>query len=196
MSGSTNPLRSNPAVAISRERVGSGMLGQRLAIYAVARARHHLDDPLTTLGLPLIEELLFTAAERPVAATAITSGGPARLEHWSILLTLESGLCATIDLGAGYGVAQPGELDLRVEWSGTEGVVLVDPPAVAVTISTAHGHHRESAEIEPVALALFAFAERAREIFADPPLDWRTAVNVTAAIRESAETNARVLIPT
>ena len=196
MSTMANPLRSDLSITVARERVVAGELGQRLAVYAAARARHHLDDPLIVLGLPLIDEIVTTLGEVPVSVTAVSTGGPARLELWTLLLSFPSELRATIDVGTGLGHAQPGELDLRIEWTGAERAILVEPTAVAVTVANVHGQRRESAEVTPIAVALFGFAERAREIIAEPPIEWRIAAAVIAAARESSATRERGLIRT
>lgn len=191
---SSNPLRSDPILTIARDRVTAGELGQRLAVYAAARVRAHLGDPLTVLGLPVIDELVTTIGERPLTVTALTSGGPGGFEFWSLVLAFPSALRATVDIASGLGHAQPGELDLRFEWSGAERVILVEPAAVAVTVSNMHGHRLHSAEVDPVAVSLLSFAEQAREIAANPPADWRAAAAVIAAARESASTSTCIFI--
>ena len=125
--------------------IRSGALGQQLAVYCVVRAKHALDDPLTALGLPLIAEFSDTLDEAPNTVTAISNGRNGGFEHWSLVLAFPSGLRATIDLGAGLGAAQSAELDLRVEWSGSECVVLVDPTNVAVRITNERGTSELSA---------------------------------------------------
>jgi predicted dehydrogenase len=194
MTAAVNPLRLDPAISAARERVESGDLGQLLAVYAVARARHHLDDPLTTLGLPLVQELLETLGEAPVAVATTSMGSPGSLEHWSLILEIASGVRISIDLGAGLGSAQASELDLRIEWSGAERAILVEPAAVAVTVLSSRGAHRESAEIAPIAVAVLSFAETAREIAADPPATWQVAAGVIEAARRSAATGTRVML--
>lgn len=184
---SSNPLRTDPSFAAARELIACGGLGQRLAVYAVARAREPLPDPLTTLGLPLIDELLAATGETPEAVTAVAANAPGGFEHWSLVLAFPSGLRASLDIGSGIGPGQADALELRVEWSGTERALLIEPGAVAVTIMTGRGLQRHSAEVTPIAGALLSFTS--------PDDGWREAAAVIAAARKSAQLNDRVSIP-
>ena len=181
-----NPLADDPAFAAARELVASGGLGQLLAVYAVARARDPLPDPLAALGLPLIEEIVGTLGENPATVTAVRTGEPGGFEHWSLVLAFPSGVRATVDLGAGLGPAQAAVLDLRVEWSGSERVILVDPTNVAVTVMNGGGIHRRSAEVSPIADKLFAPTAPLPPVFSYPPPAWQYARLVITAARESA----------
>ena len=183
---STNPLRTDPSFATARELIAGGGLGQRLAVYAVARAREALTDPLSTLGTPLIDELIAAAGETPESVTAVVANADAGFEHWSLVLAFPSGLRATVDLGAGIGPGQPDALELRVEWSGTERALLIEPGAVAVTVTTGCGARRHSAELTPIVDALLGS-------HADTG-DWREASAVVAAARQSVESNQRITI--
>ena len=189
-----NPLTDDPAFVAARELVASGGLGQVLAVYAVARAKDVLPDPLATLGLPLVEEIVGALGEMPGSVTAVRTGEPGGFEHWSLVVAFSSGVRATVDLGAGLGPAQGGALDLRVEWSGSERVILVDPANVAVTVTNERGRSRRSAEVFPIAEAVFAFADRVPAIAADPLLAWRSAAAVIAAARTSAESGSVVRV--
>ena len=186
------PLATDPAFVAARELVASGGLGQVLAVYAVTRAKEPLADPLTVLGLPLLEEIIGTLDEQPASVTAVMTGESGGLEHWSLVVAFPFGVRATVDLGAGLGPAQAGALDLRVEWSGGERVVLVDPANVAVTVTNEGGAHRRSAEVSPIAAAVFAFADRALDIAANPPPAWRSAAAIVDAARGSAASGTRV----
>jgi len=190
-----NPLRSDPAFAAARELVMSGALGQLLAVYAVARTKLPIDDALVLLGLPLIDEIVTTLGEAPVGVTAHLCREPGHFEQWSMVVAFSSGLRATIDVGAGFGAAQQDHLDLRVEWSGTERVVFVNPANVAVTVTGARGARRDSAEVFPIANRVLVFADHAFAIAADPPSQWRTAAAVIAAARESSESGMPTRVP-
>lgn len=194
MNSDANPLRSDPTLMAAHARVAAGELGQRLAVYAVARLRALIDDPLTVLGLPLFDELIAAIGERPVAVTSVSSSATGGLEQWSLVLHFPSELRASLDLGAGLGHAQAGELDLRIEWSGGVRAILVNPTAVAVTVSNARGHRQRSAEAAPLAEKLLEFAGHARAIAANAPPEWAVAAGVVAAARKSAATGQRVLL--
>ncbi|MCC6790481.1 MAG: hypothetical protein IT336_02285 [Thermomicrobiales bacterium] len=184
MTVSENPLRSDPAFRSARELIAAGGLGQPLAVYAAARVRDPLADPLTTLGLPLLDELIATTGEKPRSVAAIAGVAPGGYEHWSLVLAFPSGLRATVDLGAGIGSGQPDPLELRVEWSGTERALLIEPGAVAVTVTTAHGAARHSAEVRPLGEAILTLAD----------FTSREAAAVIAAARESASTHAPIVL--
>jgi predicted dehydrogenase len=183
---STNPLRTDSSFAAARVLIAGGGLGQRLAVYAVARARDPLSDPLSKLGMPLIDELIAASGESPDSVSAVVANAPGGFEHWSLVLAFPSGLRASVDLGAGMGPGQPDALELRVEWSGTERALLIEPGAVAVTVTTGRGVHRHSAEVTPIATALLDF---------EPPEGCcRDAAHVIAAARNSFDWNQRVTI--
>lgn len=195
MNSPINPLHTDPAFAAARELVATSQLGQCLAVYAVARARLSMDDPISSLGLPLIQDLIATAGEEPVSVTAVANRQPGGFEHWSLVLAFPSGLRASVDAGAGLGAAQSDDLDLRLEWTGADRVILVDPARVAATVTNDRGSRRYSAEANPVAEALFAFAQSARAIAADPPGEWRSAAAVIAAARRSAAESRPIPLP-
>jgi hypothetical protein len=184
MSG--NPLRDDPSFAAARDLIAAGGLGQTLAVYAAARARDPLPDPLTTLGLPLLDELIATAGEAPGAVTALRGGEPDGFAHWSLVLAFPSGLRATVDLGAGVGPGQMDALELRVEWSGTARALLIEPGAVAVTVTTGRGAARHSAEVSAVTAALLEPAA--------VDAAWGAATEIVAAARRSAEIGERVAL--
>lgn len=184
MTASENPLRSDPAFRAARELIAAGGLGQPLAVYAAARTRAPLSDPLTTLGLPLLDELIATTGETPRSVAAMVGGSPGGFEHWSLVLAFPSGLRATVDLGAGIGSGQPDPLELRVEWSGTERAVLIEPGAVAVTVTTGQGTTRHSAEVRQLGEAILSLAGFAS----------REAAAAIAAARESASTHAPIVL--
>lgn len=117
--------------------------------YAVIRAKARIDDALITLGLPLIQEVLSVADENPITVTSAYSGGDSGFEQWSLILSFPSGVRASIDIASGLGAAQVRALDLRVEWSGAEQAILVDPTAVAVTVITGTGQRQLSAKSPP-----------------------------------------------
>lgn len=197
MTGSTpfrNPFADDPAFAAARKLVVSGGLGQLLAVYAVARAKDPLPDPLATLGLPLLEEIIGALGEQPNAVTAVRTGESGGFAHWSLVIAFPSGVRATIDLGSGVGAAQAAALDLRVEWSGTERVILVDPANVAVAVSSERGVHHRSAEVSPIADRLFAPADPLPPVYRYPLPAWQYARLVVAAARESAETGTPTLV--
>lgn len=185
---SANPLHSDPSFASARALIAAGGLGQTLACYAAIRARDPLPDPLTTLGTPLIVELLAVLGEAPDAVTAVLSTAPGGFEHWSLLLALPSAIRATLDIGAGIGPGQFDALELRVEWTGTERALLIEPSAVGVTVTTIGGASRHSAEVRPLGAALLAGA-------LDVDVDSRVAT-VIAAARESVATGQRIVLPT
>jgi hypothetical protein len=181
-----NPLLADPAIAIARERLARNGIGQWLAVYAVARAKAPLPDPLTALGLPLLDLLLQTIPEQPIAVTALRTATATGFEHWSLILAFASGLRASVDIGAGIGPGQTNELDLRVEWSGADRVVLVEPMNVAVTVTTASGISTRSAEITPILDALGPFIWD----LTDP--HWQPAAALITAALRSFESNAPV----
>lgn len=187
-----NPLLTEPSLAAALETVRRQPAGQWLAVYAVARRRDPLPDPLAALGLPLLDLVVRSLDDAPERVAAIHLGGAGGLAQWSLLVAFASGLKATVDVGAGFGPAQAGPLDLRVEWSGTETTVLAEPAAVAVTVLGPDGADARSAEVAPVAEALAAFAESV----ADFPDDsaWKTARRVVLAARQSAERGEPVVI--
>jgi hypothetical protein len=162
----------------ARELISSGGLGQTLAVYAAIRAREPLTDPLATLGLPLIDELLTVVGETPNSVAAMT-GSSGDFEHWSLLLAFPSGLRATADIGAGIGPGQPDALELRVEWSGTEQALLIEPGAVGVTVTTGTGTTRHSSEVNPIGAAILTLTG-----FESP-----SAARVIAAARQSVTSN-------
>jgi hypothetical protein len=194
MSAMVNPLRSDPTLMVAHARVAAGDLGQRLAVYATARLAENTDDPLTVLGLPLIDELIATIGENPSSVAAVSSGSAWRREQWNLVLGFSSELRATVDLAAGLLHAQVGELDLRFDWSGASQAILAEPTAVAVTVTRYLSGHRRSAEVEPLFIKLLAFAESARSIAANPPPEWAVAARVIAAAREAATSGERVMI--
>ena len=183
-----NPLHAEPVFAAARDFVATGALGQLLAVYGVARADLAIDEALVVLGLPLIDEIVTALGEAPVGVTALLCGEPGRFEQWSLVVAFPSGIRATIDVGAGFGGAQQDHLDLRVEWSGTERVVIVDPARVAVTVTNDRGSKRGSAEVFPIANRVLDFAEHALAISANPPPHWRSSAAIITAARESATT--------
>jgi|GEM_PF-6836474 len=190
----TNPLSLDPTFANARKRIQRGDLGQCLAIYAVARAREALDDALTTLGLPLVQDILTTAGESPVSVTAVRVAAGTGFKQWSAIITLESGIRLTLDVASGLGAAASREFDLRVEWSGATQAILIDPTNVAVTVVRGAGVRRHSAEISPIAGALTGFAETARSIVAEPVDSWRLAAGVISAIPESVNRGTPVRV--
>ncbi len=187
MSSPVNPLSIDSAFLKARTRVQRGDLGQRLAIYAVIRAKARIDDALTVLGLPLIQEVLSVAEESHLTVTSAYSGGDSRFEQWSLILSFPSGVRASIDIASGLGAAQARALDLRVEWSGAEQAILVDPTVVAVTVTTGMGQRQLSAEVTPLADALFEFAEHVMAIAANPEREWTAAAAVIEAAKRSQE---------
>lgn len=189
-----NPIHLDPAITTGRTVVQSGTLGQRLSVYATARARAELADPLIALGLPLLDELLAQAGEPAVHVTAICANGGTSRESWSLILTFASGLNASIDIAAGLGVAQEDDLDVRFEWSGTDQAVLIEPARPAVTVINGTGSRRHSVAVTPLDAAVFAFADAASGIFASPASEWAPAAAVIAAARASAETGTRQTI--
>lgn len=182
-----NPLLRDPAIALAREALASDGVGQWLAIYAVARLKETHADPLSALGLPLFHLLLETAPAAPVAVTAVRVSDH-RFAHWSVILALADGVCASVDLGAGMGAGQTAPLDLRVEWKGSARVISAEPTAVVVTVTTARGASAHSAEVVSIHDALFAAAPRA------DAAGWRAAAELVAATRQSAETGARIAL--
>jgi hypothetical protein len=176
-----NPLLTDPTIALARERLARDGIGQWLAVSAAARLKMPHADPLTALGLPLLDLLLATIPEEPVSVTAARVLAAPEFEHWSLILAFDSGLRASIDIGAGIGPGQADDLDLRVEWSGTERVIAVTPGNVGVTITTGSGVSRRSAEVTPLADALRAVAWD----LADPR--WQPAAALVSAVRRSAE---------
>lgn len=189
-----NPLSIDPAFSNARARVERGDLGQLLAIYAVIRAKERIEDALITLGLPLIHELISVAGESPSAVTSAYTGGYSGFEQWSLILAFPSSVRASIDIASGLGAAQARALDLRVEWSGAEQAILVDPTAVAVTVTTGTGQRHLSAEVTPIETALNAFASEAAGIGEDSDSSWAESALIIAAIRESTGLNGSIAI--
>lgn len=176
-----NPLLRDPSIVIAREALDRDGVGQWLSVYACARLQAPHPDPLAALGLPLLDALLDSVADTSVSVTAVRAkaGG---FDHWSLILTFAGGLRASLDLGAGLGVAQSSPLDLRIEWKGTERVIAADPSAVAVTVTTATGTSERSAEVTPLLDALLTLDA------GNDPGYWRGAVDLVVAARRSAET--------
>ena len=153
-----------------------------------------LDDPLRALGLPLVQHLLDALGERPEHATAVAVDLGDAGSHWSCVLRFPSGLRATVDLGDGLGAALDADLDLRIEWSGTERVVLCDPGRVSVTVRGRSGTNRSSAEATPLhdgdgdvcrGAAAWSTVDAV-------PAEWRDAFAAVEAIRVSARDDSPV----
>ena len=181
-----NPIFDDPAVELAREEVADG-IGQWLAVYAVARAKEALHNPLGSIGAPLLDVVLKTVDRRPVSVTAMRVTGPNGLEHWSLVVAFDSGLRASIDIGGGLGSAQSTPLDLRIEWSGTERTILVDPANVSVTVRNGSGASSRTAEVSPISKLL--------EVWSWDPANqayYEEAMAVEAAARRSLETGAPV----
>lgn len=185
MSAEFNPLLADGSFSTASAIAQSGECGQMLGVYAVVRSRSCVDDPLSELGLPLVHALL-DPADPPVRVVAISTAAMPDIVHWSIVVALDSGVTLSIDLGVGFGRSQPQELDLRIEWSGTERVVVFEPARVAVTVANEFVTQALSAEVIPLAAGFAAFRSRAARIAAGPSPGWEMAAAVIAAARFSA----------
>jgi predicted dehydrogenase len=179
-----NPLFTHPTLVPIAGEIARGVLGQRLAAYATARAKPRSGDPLIDLGAPLLDYLL-TILDTPVASVLATNE---RLlaqtpDAWFLTLRLTDGLIATIDLGTFLPASSPLDLELRLELHGTDHVITADPANVAVTITGPTGLTRADAYPDSYdeRLAHFADAVRTGEI-----TELFTAV--IDAARRSAET--------
>ena len=140
----TNPLLSHPVFAPIVRDVQAGELGQRLSAYASARAKQSTTDVLADLGAPLIDFLLqlFGSEVDSVMATNERVGG-ADLDAWFLTLRFADGFVATVDLGTFLPATYPEDLEIRLEVSGTDAVIIAEPENVAVTVIGPGGIERD-----------------------------------------------------
>jgi predicted dehydrogenase len=136
----TNPLLSHPVFAPIVREVQSGALGQRLAAYASGRTKQRSGDSLVEIGAPLIDFLIQILGDEieSVMATNERVGGD-DLDAWFLTLRFADGLVATVDLGNFLPPAYPADLELRLEISGTDAVIIAEPENVAVTVIGENG---------------------------------------------------------
>lgn len=136
----TNPLLTHPVFAPIVREVQGGALGQRLAAYASARTKQATSDALLDLGAPLIDfliQILGTEIESVMATNERVGGDD--LDAWFLTLRFADGLVATVDLGNFLPPSYPDDLELRLELSGAEAVIIAEPENVAVTVIGLHG---------------------------------------------------------
>ncbi|MDP9369681.1 MAG: Gfo/Idh/MocA family oxidoreductase, partial [Chloroflexota bacterium] len=132
-----NPWRVVPATALAARQLREPGIGQLLAVFAAHRTKQAMGDPLVELGLPLLDYLVgaLRAEVVQVQATAETlfaTDGPGEPDTWLLLLRFRTGLIATVELGRSLPAAFPTDSELRVEFAGSERVVVADAENLGV----------------------------------------------------------------
>lgn len=159
----SNPLFTHPTLAPIAGAIAGDGLGQRIAAYASARAKRRDGDPLIDLGAPVLDYLLTVlgATVESVLATSERLAGETT-DAWFLTLRFADGLVATVDLGTFLPDSYPLNLELRLEISGTDRVIVADPANVAVTVIGPAGLIRDDAYPESYEDQLRRFAEAVR----------------------------------
>ncbi len=145
-----NPWRVVPATALAARQLREPGIGQLLAVFAAHRTKQAMGDPLVELGLPLLDYLVgaLRAEVVQVQATAETlfaTDGPGEPDTWLLLLRFRTGLIATVELGRSLPAAFPTDSELRVEFAGSERVVVADAENLGVTTYAGDGSVRRNA---------------------------------------------------
>jgi len=185
----TNPLLSHPVFAPIVTEVQGGALGQRLAAYASGRTKRRVGDPLVELGAPLIDFLIQIFGENVVSVMATNERvGGDDFDAWFLTLRFADDLVATVDLGNFLPDAYPDDLELRLELSGTDAVIIAEPENVAVTVIGRTGTAQDNSYSRSYHEDLLQFA-RAVATNEQMPV-----MRVVAAARRSAASDAVVSV--
>lgn len=184
-----NPLCVHPVFAPIIAEVRSGALGQPLAVYASARSKAGATDSLLDLGVPVIDFLLelFGGEIRSVMATNERVRSE-EFDAWFLSLAFADGLIATVDVGNFLPAAYPDDLELRLEVSGTDAVIIAEPEKVGVTVFGLDGLSREGSYSQSYHDDLRRFATAISED------EQRPVIKLIAAARQSAATDQLVSI--
>jgi predicted dehydrogenase len=185
----TNPLLTHPVFAPIVREVHSGALGQRLAAYASGRTKRHTGDSLVEIGAPLIDFLIQTLGDdiESVMATNERVGGN-DLDAWFLTLRFSDGLVATVDLGNFLPATYPEDLELRLEISGTDAVIIAEPENVAVTVIGANGTTQDNSYTR-------SYHDDFRQFASDIASDvQRPVMRVIDAARRSAASDSVVAV--
>jgi predicted dehydrogenase len=177
-----NPLFEHPAFAPAAKEIGRGALGQRLSAYVSGRAKRRDADPLLDPGASLLDFLLTVLGGEveSVMATSERVQGKTT-DAWFITLRFADGLIATLDLGNFLPGSYPVDLELRLEFCGTDHVIVVEPANVAVTVIGPDGLRRDEAYPEQYHERLSRYAEALQSGHVASP-----ASKVIEAVRRSA----------
>jgi predicted dehydrogenase len=186
----TNPLFDHPAFAPVAAQVERGALGQRLAVYASARSKRRDGDPLDDVCVPLLDFLLAIQGERVESVLATSQENRSQaVDAWFLTIRFADGLVATLDAGSFLPDVYPHDIELRLEFCGTDHAIVVEPNNVAVTVFGRSGLAHDLAYPESYDERLRAFAGAVQAGAVASP-----ASAVVAAARRSAATGEVVVV--
>ncbi len=142
-----NPWRVVPATVLAARQLREPGVGQLLAAFAAHRTKAVTGDPLVELGLPLLDYLVGALRSEVVqvqatAARLFDTDGPGEPDTWLLLLRFRTGLIATVELGRSLPAAFPTDAEMRVEFAGSERVVVAEAENLGVTTYAADGSVR------------------------------------------------------
>lgn len=158
-----NELRYLPSIRRLTESILGGDCGRLLSVFMAWRTRRTtLKDPLRSLGLPLIDLLLW-CVEGPYTRGHVTGGeideGRGLVE---VIVRHESGLVATIEIAAALPQEFELEDDVLIEVLGDTAAVRAEPFNQAITIVRSGGIHQRVAWHRDAAIPIVAELMAAR----------------------------------
>jgi len=186
----SNPLLDHPVFRPIAAELARGELGQRLSAYASARSKRRDGDPLLELGASLLDYLLTVLGDdiESVMATNERLTGQSA-DAWFLTISFADGLVATVDLGTFLPDSCPLDLELRLETSGTDRVIVAGPANIAVSVFGRDGLKLDDAYPESYDERLLRFADAVRAGDVANP-----AVAVIDAARRSAASGEVVIL--
>ncbi len=142
-----NPWRVVPAMVLAERQLREPGIGQPLAVFAAHRTKAATGDPLVELGLPLLDYLVGAIRSEVVQVQATSAmlfgaAGQGEPDTWLLLLRFRTGLIATVELGRSLPAAFPTDSEVRVEFVGSERVVVAEAENLGVTTYARDGSVR------------------------------------------------------